>query len=210
MTEHSPDQKIPDLGDPLPAAWQSAQTLEMLRLRRSTVAANLAAPGPDQPTRDLILSIASRVPDHRRVTPYRFICFEGEARAAAGEILAGAFAAENPGANDEQVAVERTRFLRAPLVVAVVYSPDTAHKTPLWEQTLCAGAVCQNMLLAACASGYAAQWLTEWYAYDEAVLKGFGLGPDEQIAGYVYIGTASEDPLERPRVDAATITTHWR
>ena len=210
MHQHPDPEFIPALGEPLPAAWPSHETLELLRLRRSTMVANMTGPGPEGDVRDRILALGARVPDHRRVVPYRFVCFEGAARAAAGEVIAAAFAASNPGTDDAAYAMERDRFLRAPLVIAVVYSPDRGHKTPLWEQTLCCGAVCQNLLIAASASGFAAQWLTEWYAYDRAVLAGFGLAPHEDIAGFVYIGTAAEAPLERPRVDAPDITTHWQ
>nr|GGH93737.1 hypothetical protein GCM10011355_06280 [Aquisalinus luteolus] len=106
--------------------------------------------------------------------------------------------------------LEAARFLRAPVVVAVVARTDPGHKTPEWEQVLCCGAACHNMLLAASASGFAAQWLTEWYAYDREVLAAFGLSEEERIAGFIYIGTAKEDPLERPRVEASDITTHWQ
>lgn len=171
----------------------------MLRLRRSCPADMLGAPGPDAETLQAILGIAARVPDHRRVTPFRFIVFEGEARARFGAVLKEAFLADRPDAEARQADYEANRFLRAPVVVAAVSSVNPAHRTPEWEQVLCAGAACQNMLLAASAHGYAAQWLTEWYAYDDRVKHALGLGEHERIAGFVYIGTAAEDPKERAR-----------
>jgi len=189
----------PAFGEPLPSAHPSADTIELLTLRRSTAADLLGAPGPDPETLDAMLAIAARTPDHRRVTPFRFMVFEGAARAQAGEILGAAFAANEPDASQERVAVEAQRFLRAPIIIAVISSVNRDHKTPEWEQVLTTGAVCQNLLVAASAHGYAAQWLTEWYAYDEAVLEGFGLRERERIAGYVYIGTARELPKERQR-----------
>ncbi|GGC98676.1 nitroreductase [Aquisalinus flavus] len=150
------------------------------------------------------------MPDHRRVVPYRFIVFAGEARGRAGSILSTMYGNQNPGADAASLALEQQRFLRAPVVVAVVAKTDPAHKTPEWEQVLCCGAVCHNMLLGASASGFAGQWLTEWYAYDREVLAAFGLAQEERIAGFIYLGTAKEDPLERPRVEAADITTHWQ
>ncbi|MEM9169966.1 MAG: nitroreductase family protein, partial [Pseudomonadota bacterium] len=154
----------PDLGEDLPAAWPSQETLAFLARRRSTTARLLAGPGPDAEALSLMLRIAARAPDHRRVTPFRFIVYEGAARTRAGEALAAAFRTMEPGAADDRVAQERARFERAPVVVAVVSKVDPNHKTPEWEQILTAGAVCQNLLLAALASGFAAQWLTEWYA----------------------------------------------
>lgn len=181
----------------------------MLRLRRSCPADMLGAPGPDAETLDALLTIAARVPDHRRVTPYRFIVFEREARARFGAVLKDAFLKNDPSAETKRVAYEEGRFLRAPVVVAVISSIDPHHRTPEWEQVLSAGAVCQNMLLAANAHGFAAQWLTEWYAYDENVIAALGLGEHERVAGFVYVGTAAEDPKERARPDIQAITAHY-
>lgn len=166
-------------------------------------------PGPDTVALDAILSIAARVPDHRRVTPYRFILFEGDARARFGQVLKEAFLANEPNAEAHRVSYEENRFLRAPVVVAVVSSVDPNHRTPEWEQIMSAGAVCQNMLLAASAHGYAAQWLTEWYAFDEKALSALSLGEHERIAGFIYIGTAKEDPKERARPVMADIVSRY-
>ena len=177
--------------------------------RRSTTANCLGEPGPDPKTLDDILTVAARVPDHRRVTPFRFIVLRGDRRVTAGQVLATAFRENNPDADDAKVDFERTRFARAPVVIVVVSNVDRTHRTPEWEQVLCAGAVCQNLLLAANAKGFAAQWLTEWYAYDASVALDFGLAGSERFAGFIYIGTATEDPLERARPDMQAIVTEY-
>ncbi len=200
----------PELGDPLKAAHPSDETLKLLSLRRSTTAVMLTKPGPTDDQLEQILQIGARVPDHRRVCPYRFVIFEDEARAEFGKTLAEAYRRETPAAEEAAIAQEAGRFLRAPVIVAVVFSPQTEHRTPVWEQTLTTGAVCQNMLIAANALGYAAQWLTEWYAYNRRVLTQIGLDEHEQIAGFVYIGSAKEDPRERQRVDARSLVSHWQ
>lgn len=189
----------PELGDSLPAAHPSKEAIELLRLRRSTPADFLSEPGPDQETLATLLKIAARVPDHRRVVPFRFIIFEGAARARFGEVLKKAYLANEPNAEDRRIACEQNRFMRAPVVVAVISRVDPDHRTPEWEQVLCAGAACQNLLLAASAHGLAAQWLTEWYAFDPQIAQALKLGQQERIAGFVYIGTAREDPKERAR-----------
>ncbi|GJL91829.1 nitroreductase family protein [Hyphococcus sp.] len=199
----------PELGKELPSCHPSEATLAMLRTRRSTPADFMAGPGPDAAALDDILKIAARVPDHRRVVPFRFVVFEREARTQFGEILRQAFIAANPDADDVKAAFEEGRFLRAPTVIAVISSPDETHRTPLWEQQLCVGAVCQNMLLAASAHGFAAQWLTEWYAFEDAVGRAAGLKPHERFAGFVYIGTATEEPKERGRPDMASIVSRY-
>ncbi len=202
----------PALGETLPAARGSRDALALLAKRRSTTADLLAAPGPDVETLAAMLRIAARAPDHRRVTPFRFIVIDAESAAALGAVLVEAFRAANPDEPPERAEKERGRLARAPVVVAVVSRVDLQHKTPEWEQILTAGAVCQNLLVAANAFGFAAQWLTEWCAYDARVLARLGLEETptmrERIAGYLYIGSAQADPKERQRPDVAAITTH--
>lgn len=215
MTEQpSPDHErasisSPEFGQDLAPFAKSEETLALLRLRRSTAADCLTGPGPEGEALQAILAAGARVPDHRRVTPFRFVVFEGEARARAGEVLAAAFAKNDLEAEQARIEKERTRFMRAPVIVAVVSKVDKTHRTPEWEQILTAGAVCQNMLIAASASGFAAQWLTEWYAYDEFVLEQFGLSAEERIAGFIYIGAAKENPKERARPILGELIRHY-
>ncbi len=203
----------PDFGEELPAFRKSEEAIELLARRRSTAADYLADPGPSPDELDAILKIAARAPDHRRVTPFRFIVIEGDDRARAGDALRGAYAVSNPEATPERIEAEARRFARAPAVVAVVSRVAKHHRTPEWEQVLTVGAVCQNMLVAASAYGYAAQWLTEWYAFDPQVAAAFGLLETEDIqerfAGFVYLGSASADPKERARPDMSAITARF-
>lgn len=199
----------PEFGAPMDAAHPSHEARRLLALRRSAPADLMAEPGPDEETLDAILEIAARVPDHRRVFPFRFVIMRGEARARAGEILARRFEETTADADADRIGAERRRFVRAPVVVMIVAKIDPGHRTPEWEQTLTCGAVCFNMLLAASAYGFAATWLTEWCAYDRKVLMELGLGDDEKVAGFVYIGTASEPPRERQRPVMANIVTEF-
>lgn len=177
--------------------------------RRSVLARNLTEPGPTPDEIETLLTIAMRVPDHGKLAPWRFIVISGQARDAIGEELARIFAGAEPEAHERQIEAERERLARAPLVIAVVSSPRPHPKIPDWEQTLSAGAVCQNLLSAATAMGYGAQWLTEWIAYDNEAAQVLGLHDGEKLAGLVYIGTAVEPPTERPRPDPADYVTYW-
>lgn len=182
-------------------------TLNLLETRRSAPVPMLKEPGPRPDEIETLLTIAARVPDHGKIAPWRFILFQGEARAAAGMVIADAHAATNPDADDKRLALERNRFA-APLVVGVV-SRVIAHKVPEWEQVLSSGAVCMNLTIAANAMGYATCWLTEWYAYDRAVLTRFGLAADEKMAGFIHIGTASAPREDRIRPTLAAVVTSF-
>jgi nitroreductase len=174
-------------------------TIDLLSQRRSVGPNFLGQPGPTASQLDTLLKIASRVPDHGKLAPWRFIVFEGEARSKAGEVIAQAFAKANPDADENRIAAERQRLARAPLVVGVVSRASSHPKIPDWEQVLSAGAACMNLVTAAHAQGFSASWLTEWYAYDRRVLAAFGLTPQERMAGFVHIGTAASATPERPR-----------
>ena len=193
--------KEPTFNHPAPRA------LDLLLSRRSGSAKTMKEPGPSKKQLADILKAGARAPDHGKLFPWRFIVFEGQGRARAGDILAEVMEAE--GERAKQVTEERARFLRAPVVVAVVSAAREQHKIPVWEQELSAGAVCQNMLVAATASGFVAQWVTEWYAYHPVVKERLGLRAGERIAGFIYIGTPAEALEERPRPEMEKIVTFF-
>jgi nitroreductase len=198
------------LGASLPAAELPVpDAIELLRTRRSVKATELKPPGPTPAEIDTILRIASRVPDHGKLRPWRFIVFEGDARRRAGECIATAFRALHPEAKPEHVAAEAQRLLRAPLVIAVVSRAGPHVKIPEWEQVLSAGAATMSLVLAAHALGYAANWITEWYAYDRRALEALGVQAYENIAGFVHIGKPAQPPEDRPRPPLEEIVTRF-
>jgi len=183
--------------------------LELLKTRRSIKPIELNGPGPSPAELETLLTVASRVPDHGKLVPWRFIIFEGEARLAAGAAIVAAFRSKYPEAKPEQAEAERQRLARAPLVIAVVSRAGPHVKIPEWEQVLSAGAAAMNLVLAAHALGYGASWITEWYAYDRNVLAALGLKENERIAGFVHIGRPSDKPEDRPRPPLAEIATRF-
>jgi nitroreductase len=183
--------------------------ITLLRTRRSLKPNELTAPGPAAADLDTLLTIASRVPDHGKLAPWRFIVFEGDARLKAGEAIAAAFAAKYPEAKPDQFEYERQRLARAPLVIAVVSRAAPHVKIPEWEQVLSSGAAAMNLVIGANALGFGTAWVTEWYAYDRSVLDAFGLAPHERIAGFVHIGRPTHMPEDRPRPALADIVTRF-
>ncbi len=183
--------------------------LALLQTRRSGSAKAMTAPGPDSAQLNTILTVASRVPDHGKLTPWRFIVFEGDARSRFGEKLAELFSEAQPEAIPELVEAERRRFLRAPVVVAVVSRVQAHPKIPEWEQVLSAGASCMALCMAAHAMGFAAGWVTEWVAYDARVRPLLGLGEGERVAGFVYLGSPGKPLEDRPRPALDSIVTRW-
>lgn len=154
-----------------------------------------------------MLEIAVHVPDHGRLTPWRFVLIEGDARERLGVLLHRRVLESLPGASEARLEKERSRFSFAPCIVAVVIRPLKNHKVPEVEQLLSGGALCMNLLHAAHQFGFGAQWLTGFAAYDRPVLEALGVDADEQVLGYIHIGTRCMEPGERERPDVAGLLT---
>ena len=181
-------------------------TIALLERRRSAPPAAMTGPGPTSAELETILTVASRVPDHGKLAPWRFIVFEGAARERAGRIAEMIRREDKPDLGEKETAEERARFARAPMVVAVVSRAAPHVKIPEWEQVLSAGAVCMNLIVAARALGFTATWLTGWTAYDARFCAAIGLAEHERVAGFIHVGRA--DPIEdRPRPPLAEIVT---
>jgi nitroreductase len=193
-----------------PLMQSFSNPITLLQTRRSLKPIELVGPGPSPADLDTLLTIASRVPDHGKLTPWRFIVFEGESRLKAGEAIVAAFVAKYPDSKPEQIEFERKRLARAPVVIAVVSRAAPHVKIPEWEQVLSSGAAAMSLVIAAHALGFGATWITEWYAYDRSVLDALGLAPHEKIAGFVHVGHPTQAPEDRPRPALADIVTRFK
>jgi nitroreductase len=183
--------------------------IEFLKMRRSVKPREMSSPGPSAEELETILTVGARVPDHGKLAPWRFMVFEGDARVRAGEIIAQVFVSKNPLAPAADIEVEKRRLMDAPLVIAVISLTKPHPKVPPWEQELSAGASAMNIVTAATALGYGANWLTGWFAFDRDVLAEFGLKPEEKIAGFIHIGTHSKPNEDRPRPNLGEIVTRF-
>jgi nitroreductase len=183
--------------------------LDYLGSRRSVPAFQMREPGPDRQEIESILSLAVRVPDHGKIAPWRFVVYRGAERARIGEALLAMAVEKNPDLSAEMIEVERSRFTRAPVVIAVVSTAAPHFKIPEWEQVMSAGAVCLNLLMAANAYGYVSNWLSEWFAFDERAFPLLGIRSGEKVAGFIHIGSTDFPIVERPRPALADVVT-WQ
>jgi nitroreductase len=187
----------------------SSSALSLLESRKSASVKAMTGPGPSAEQLERILSIAVRVPDHGKLAPWRFILFEGKQRSKFGKKLRKRWQALHPDHGEDSLDFQAKLFERAPTVLAVVSRAAPHVKIPEWEQQLSAGALCQNILLAAAALGIGAQWNTDWIAYDRKIAKKMGLEEHERIAGFIYFGTPALPLEDRPRPDPMTLLTRW-
>ena len=195
----------PEFGAALPTA-ASPEVLRFLAHRRSTSAVTLAEPAPSADQLADLLRLATRAPDHGKLSPWRFVILEGDGKAAFAARL-DALAAKR---DDPQLAAKLAKLKIPPLAVVVVSSPKPGAAIPEWEQVLSAGVVCTNLLYASIAMGFGANWITDWYSYDADAGAILGLKEGERVAGFVLMGTPREPPLERERPTLAPLVTRWQ
>lgn len=177
--------------------------LDLLANRASAPINELKEPGPDDRQIATLMQLATRVPDHGRLTPWRFILYRGDIRHVIGEKLAAIAEAREGPLSDARREQERTRFSRAPLVIGVVCTPKPSPKIPEWEMFLSAGAAAMTLVIAANAMGFHTNWISNWYSEVPEALEMLGVGPNERIVGFVHMGTFRGEIVPRPRPDPA-------
>lgn len=184
--------------------------LDYLKTRRSVGIGFLQEPGPNASELEQILTIGTRVPDHGKLTPWRLIVWEGDARMRAGEKLAEVARRNNPNVEDAALEADRRHFLPAPLTIGVVFSPKQSPKIPEIEQFMSAVNVCFALEHAAFASGFAATWMTRWVVLDAAAQTALGARGGERFVGFIHIGTPRIKPEDRPRPPLASVVSRWQ
>ena len=184
--------------------------IEFLSTRRSVTAKKMEVGTVSKDHLDAILNAGIRVPDHGALKPWKLVVITGDARKKLDQnVILPEFRAANPDAKPEVEEIEHSRLQRADVVIAVISAPVEHPKIVHWEMHLSAGAVGTTLLYAAQGLGYAAQWLTEWYAYNDKMLTALGgtVGHD-QIAGFIYIGEKVAAPMERTRPNPDHVITY--
>ena len=178
--------------------------------RRSVLARKMSS----EPIKDedikTILDAGIRVPDHGALNPWKIVVIKKEKlKTIDEEIILPEFKRENPNSNENNLQIEAKRLQRASVVLAVLSAPIEHPKIPKWEMVLSSGAVCMNLLSCAQSLGYAAQWLTEWYAYNNKMLEYLGGRPNiDQISGFIYLGHKLEEPMERRRPEPSKVISY--
>lgn len=181
--------------------------MDLLLNRHS--ATKLAAPGPDRAQLEAMLQAGLRAPDHGRLRPWQFVIIAQDQREEFGTVLAHALKAREPGVSDQELERERSKALRAPVILVAAARLRPGHKIPEVEQLLAAGAAAENIVLAAQAQGFGAMWKTGGPAYDLLVKQALGLSPQDAIVGFLYIGTDIGQPSTASRPELKDHVSIW-
>jgi len=166
----------------------------------------LGNPAPDQQTLDNAFACAARAPDHALLRPWRYLVIEGEGLKTLGELFASTC---GPEASEK----ERDKLLRAsrraPMIVVGVACHRPHPKVPEQEQIMSAAVGMGYMLLALQSAGYGAMWRTGSMAHHPDVAEGLGLASNEQIIGFLYVGTVVSEKPGVPRPDQSSFVSRW-
>lgn len=201
---------IPEANSSLPIPQANQEIVNFLSQRRSAKILDLDATiGPNDEEFENILKLATRVPDHGKIAPWRFISLTGKARFNYGKKLADLYKSKNHKMDENHYNSEANMFLRGHRVLVMISSPILHPKVPVWEQELSAGAIGYSLILSSFGFGYNATWLSEWPMFDEDAKAIFGLEQNERIFGFLYFGRAKSEPQERDRPDISKIYQAW-
>lgn len=181
--------------------------MELLAGRRSV--SKLKEPAPSAEVIDRVVRAALRAPDHGALRPWKVLLFRGEARAELGALFVASLVRRSPSASEDEIARERNKVLRAPLMVAVVATIKASPKAPEIEQMLSAGCVMHGLLLGFQAEGFGSVWKTGATAYDPELCRALGLAESDKMLGYLYVGTPSEEPPAHPRPEPSAHVVDW-
>ena len=189
----------------------SRDRLDFIASRRSIKPAIMEGPAPNDAELAELLQASMSAPDHGAIRPWRFKVIRNDDRVALSDLFEKALRLREAEADDDAIANIRSKPMRAPLIVAVGVEVLPNHpKVPREEQVVAAACATQNFLLAAHAMGWGAILLTGWPAHDTTVKEGLGFQASDSLVGFVYIGTATEEPREMTRPDATKFTESWR
>ena len=167
--------------------------LEILLQRRS--ASRLTAPAPTGDALEAIYQAGLRAPDHGTLQPWRFITVDGEGQERLSALLHGIAVEEQ--LDEKGIEKAKNAPFRAPLIITVVAHCNTETKVPHWEQVASACCAVMAMQMAAQAQGFNGIWRTGKWTSDEKVREAFGCREQDEIVGFLYLGTPQ---LKSPRV----------
>lgn len=171
---------------------------DFLAQRRSHPAKTFNGRVPDRAALEPILAAALRVPDHGMLTPWRILVLQRAALLRLADLAQAR--GQELGLDEVAIGKGRGQFERSHLAVVVLSAPVIPHKVPASEQVASAAALCMNIVNAAAAAGWAAQWLTGWVAHDaQFTAAAFETQENQTVTGIIHIGAIENEAPDRPR-----------
>ncbi|AQT59035.1 nitroreductase [Cellvibrio sp. PSBB023] len=173
----------------------------------------LQAPAPDAQQLATLIRAATRAADHGNLQPWRFLTIEGDGLEKLGQLFANVAAAKKTDISQAELDRFKSMPLRAPMIIVAIAKCHAHPKVPQIEQLIAAGAAAQNIINASFALGLGAIWRTGDMAYDDTIKQALGLISnetlDEQIVGFIYIGTPANSASLPREINPQDFFTAW-
>lgn len=185
-----------------------SSALSLLETRRSGRPREMVGPGPTPEELERILTIATRIPDHGKLSPWRFAIVGDGQRGELAALLHRALREDDPQATPAHYEKADEFARQGAALIVLISAPVPDHKIPVWEQHLSAGAAGMQLLNAAHALGFVAGWITGWQAYSSRVNSAF-CAEGERIAGFIFLGHPGAELVERPRPPLDSVVRPW-
>lgn len=183
---------------------------EMLQLLQQRVSVtSLMAPAPNANILESVFKVAIRAADHGKLQPWRFLIIEGSELSRLGDIFVEAAKRANPNVSPSVLERFKSMPLRAPMIIVAIARCQDHPKVPKQEQIVSCGAAVQNMLNAFFLLGYGSVWRSGEMAYDSYVLQRLGITENEEILGFIYVGTPAKEPAPAPATDPQQFFASW-
>ncbi len=180
--------------------------LELIESRQTL--GKLVAPAPSEAEIEQVIRAALSAPDHRRIRPWQFMQLRDDARNALGQIFSECLT--ESGIDDVgQHTKVLAQPLRAPLIIIAVVKTQTGVSVPIVEQILSMGAAIQNALLMLNAQGYGSIWRSGALAESPILKQKLGLSVEDEIAGFIYIGTPAKQLPSRVPLQVSDFLSNW-
>lgn len=177
--------------------------IELLLQRQSNPL--VTSPAPGEQALEQILAAGMRVPDHACLQPWHFTVITDDGLQRLSNLFVAS--CNKQTANVEKIA--KMPF-RAPMIIVISSQFIQHEKVPKQEQLIAAGCSVHAMQMAAFSLGFGVMWRTGELAYNEQVKQGLSVSEQDEIVGFLYIGTPCKEQGLKATKDCESKVSYWK
>ncbi len=184
--------------------------MDALRLLQKRVSVSkLVAPVPSQADLEQAFAAAVRAADHGKLQPWRFLVIEAEGLALLSDVFVTAVRNVNPEVSPAVVEKAQKMPGRAPMIIVAIACTQENPGVPRQEQIIACGCATQNLINALFIQGYGAIWRSGDMTINPHVKEQLHIAVNEEIIGFVYVGTPVQEIPEPPAADVNAFFKSW-
>lgn len=190
--------------------YNTEEINQLIRNRRSIFPRQFSERIVERHVVEAMLENANCAPNHGKTEPWRFTVFSADAKVRLCERLAKIYEETTP---EEQFRPQKPAKMlekghQASHIIAILMKRGTNPKIPKIEEIEAVACAVQNMALTASAYGAGGYWSSGALSYTDEVKELFGLGEEDMVLGFFYLGYPAEEPPSASRGDIRE-KTEW-